>query len=96
VVITTRGKLVFVSESFPLPLAHKLTSLVLDAQGGGAMQMTSLPPRSVHSPLTRAATESTVASAAESRTLSGDFVRLFGDCGVMRAAVDAELRAVGK
>ena len=35
VVITTRGKLVFVAESFPLPLARKLTSLILDAQGGG-------------------------------------------------------------
>ena len=40
VVITTRGKLVFVAESFPLPLARKLTSLILDAQGGGAMRMT--------------------------------------------------------
>ncbi len=43
VVITTRGKLVFVAESFPLPLARKLTSLILDAQGGGAMRMTSVP-----------------------------------------------------
>ena len=41
VVITTRGKLVFVAESFPLPLARKLTALILDAQGGGAMRMTS-------------------------------------------------------
>ena len=39
VVITTRGKLVFVAESFPLPLARKLTALILDAQGGGAMRM---------------------------------------------------------
>ena len=95
-VITTRGKLVFVAESFPLPLARKLTSLILDAQGGGAMQMTSLPQRSVDSALTRAAAESTVASSAGSRTLSGDFVHFFGDCGVMKAAVDAELRAVQK
>ena len=44
VVITTRGKMVFVAESFPLPLARKLTALILDAQGGGgAMRMTSLP-----------------------------------------------------
>jgi hypothetical protein len=33
VVITTRGKLVFVAESFPLDLARKLTGLILDAQG---------------------------------------------------------------
>jgi len=39
VVITTRGKLVFVSESFPLDLARKLTNLVLDAQGTGEMKM---------------------------------------------------------
>ncbi len=35
VVITTRGKLVFVAESFPLDLARKLTALILDAQGTG-------------------------------------------------------------
>ena len=55
VVITTRGKLVFVSESFPLPLARKLTSLILDAQGGGAMRMTSVPQRSDDPALTRSA-----------------------------------------
>ena len=36
--ITTRGKLVFVAESFPLDLARKLTALILDAQGTGEMQ----------------------------------------------------------
>jgi len=39
VVITTRGKLVFVSESFDLALARKLAALVLDAQGTGEMRM---------------------------------------------------------
>ena len=39
VVITTRGNLVFISESFSLDLARKLTSLVLDAQGAGEMKM---------------------------------------------------------
>ena len=45
VVITTRGNLVFISESFSLDLARKLTSLVLDAQGAGEMKMayTQLP-----------------------------------------------------
>jgi len=41
VVITTRGKLVFVAESFPLELARKLTALVLDAQGTGEFKMAS-------------------------------------------------------
>jgi hypothetical protein len=96
VVITTRGKFVFVSESFPLPLARKLTSLILDAQGGGAMRMTSVPQRGVDPALAQAAAERMVASSAEPRTLSGDFVHIFGECGVMKAAVDAELRAVGR
>jgi hypothetical protein len=90
VVITTRGKLVFVSESFPLPLARKLTSLILDAQGGGAMRMTSIPDR--ESPYTTAQTSA--APSVDPQTLSGDLVHFFGDCGVMKAAVDAELRAV--
>ncbi len=47
VVITTRGKLVFVTESFDLTLARKLTSLILDAQGSGALQMASLRRPSV-------------------------------------------------
>jgi len=39
VMITTRGKLVFVTESFDLELARKLTALILDAQGTGEMKM---------------------------------------------------------
>ncbi len=46
VVITTRRNLVFVSESFPLPLARQLAGLILDAQGSGEMKMaaTTSPP----------------------------------------------------
>ena len=44
VVITTRGKLVFVAESFNLDLARKLTSLILDAQGTGEMKMAKTTP----------------------------------------------------
>ncbi len=94
VVITTRGKLVFVSESFPLPLARKLTALILDAQGGGAMRMTSSPQRNVFPNHSLASTNRSAASSGEPATLSGDLVHLFGECGVMKAAVDAELRAV--
>jgi hypothetical protein len=45
VVITTRGKMVFVAESFPLDLARKLTALILDAQGSGELRMaeTTMP-----------------------------------------------------
>ncbi len=79
VVITTRGKLVFVSESFPLDLSRKLSALILDAQGSGALQLAS-----------------TVAPSRTSDTLqplSAGFVRFFSNCGVMKAAVDAEIRA---
>jgi hypothetical protein len=96
VVITTRDKLVFVSESFPLPLARKLTSLILDAQGGGAMRMTSLPPPAVGPASALPSADRAAASSGEPTSLTGDLVRFFGDCGVMKAAVDAELRAVQK
>lgn len=81
VVITTRGKLVFVSESFELPMARRLASLVLDAQGTGelrqAMRQRSTPGGSM----------------ANAPTLSGGLVHFMADCGVMKSAVQAELRA---
>jgi hypothetical protein len=82
VVITTRGKLVFVSESFPLPLAHKLTSLILDAQGGGALRMAAAPRPSIPQPA--------------GQPLSADLVRFFQSCGVMKAVVDAAIDAPGR
>jgi len=42
VVITTRGKLVFVAESFPLETARQLTALILDAQGSGELHQATL------------------------------------------------------
>jgi hypothetical protein len=83
VVITTRGKLVFVSESFDLPLARKLSALIMEAQGTGEMKMA------------RGARPDGPAQASLP-TLSGGLVRLFADCGVMKAAVDAEMRAAGR
>ena len=80
VVITTRGKLVFVAESFPLPIARKLTDLVLDAQGGGAIRMTQFAR-----PTNNAGRAGT--------PLTGDLVHLFENTGVMKAAVDASIRA---
>ena len=43
VVITVRGKFVFVSESFSLPLARKLATLLIDGQGTGEIRTASLP-----------------------------------------------------
>ncbi|HXR40131.1 MAG TPA: hypothetical protein VN776_13620 [Terracidiphilus sp.] len=93
VVITTRGKLVFVAESFPLPLARKLTALILDAQGGGAMRMTSAPRENVAPARQLVDAQESDRLPVESPTLAGDFVHFFGDCGVMKFAVDAAERA---
>lgn len=81
VVITRRGRLVFVTESFDLPVARKLTSMILDAQGSGELKLAVM--RRSHGP----------APTAES-TLSGGLVHLFADCGAMKAAVQAGQRAV--
>ena len=81
VVITTRGRLVFVAESFELEQARKLASLILDAQGIGDLRTASLtlPARP--------------AALTGNPTLSGGLVHLFAESGVMKAAVEAGLAA---
>jgi hypothetical protein len=94
VVITTRGRLVFVSESFPLELARKLTALILDAQGSGEMRMARAAGTGASSD--RQATEALGASGLDSETtepLTASLVRFFAHCGVMKSAVDAALAA---
>jgi hypothetical protein len=82
VVITQRGKLVFVAESFDLDMARKLTALILDAQGTGDMRMAALP-RSQD-------------SQSAGPTLSANLVHLFATSGVMKAAVDAGIAAAAR
>jgi hypothetical protein len=82
VVITTRGKRVFVAESFDLDLARKLTTLILDAQGTGELHLAgnNLPG----------------APGLDSETmqpLTGSLVGFLSDCGVMKAAVSAAVQA---
>jgi hypothetical protein len=82
IVITTRGNLVFVAESFPLGLARQLTDLILDAQGSGEMRMASLPQNG------------TVQNAQSPRQpLSTSLVHFLSNCGVMKFAVDAGLHS---
>ncbi len=88
VVITTRGKLVFVTESFPLDLAHKLTTLILDAQGTGAMQ-TATAKRLAYP-------TAASGSALPSEPLSASFVRFMANRGVMKAASEAAITAARK
>jgi hypothetical protein len=89
VLITTRGKMVFIAESFPLPLARQLTTLILDAQGGGPMHMVQTP-REFRSPSLQPATESSVAPDAPRGALTSDLVHFFAEAGVMKSVVDAE------
>ncbi len=79
VVITTRGKLVFVTESFDLDLARKLANLILDAQGTGEMKMAG------------AARPQNIVSQPIGEPLTASWVRFFANCGVMKSVVDAAI-----
>lgn len=74
VVMTTTGRMVFVSESFDLATARKLAFLVMGAQANdNADQAARLK---FHRPKNRPGAE-----------LSASFVRFFATCGLMRAAL---------
>jgi len=85
VVITQKGKLVFVAESFDLPVARKLTNLILESQASGPLKNASLEPSSNVSPLASG-------NASHPASLSGPLVRFMSNCGVAKAAVDAVSR----
>jgi hypothetical protein len=89
VVITTRGKLVFVAESFPLDTARKLTNLLLDAQGTGELRQARVTTPSADS----ARTVTHGAEPVSLGPLTSNLVHFFADCGVMKAAVQAEVKA---
>src|SRR5271157_5942578 len=88
VVITTRGKLVFVAESFDLPIARKLTALILDAQGTGAMQMASATR-----PAWLVEPGAAIVTSETGQPLTGSLVRFFSNCGMMKAATDGAIQA---
>jgi hypothetical protein len=79
VTITTRGNLVFVAESFPLPLARRLAVLILNDQGTGDVRTAQIDGEKPSGP--------------EFRPLGGDLAHFFQNCGVTKAAVDAILAA---
>ena len=111
VVITTRGNLVFVSESFDLELARKLAVLILDAQGTGEMKMAGIlscchPERArrVEGPASPGApgldsetgVSTTLNPAQSLQPLSAGLIRFFSNCGVMKAVVEAGIRSATK
>jgi len=107
VIITQRGKMVFVAESFPLPVARKLTTLIFDAQGSGVLRMAQSDPDIVgtQSPgssqtglslwggsrLRMGGGETSAVTTATYQPLTGDLVQFFQNCGVMKAAVDGAM-----
>lgn len=105
VIITTRGKMVFVSESFNVDLARKLTTLILDAQGSGEMKLAHLSQPQSRPALRRAAfTPAPLASESAhnshstgkvpDQSLTGGLIHFLSSCGVMKVAVDAAYRAI--
>ncbi len=93
VLITTRGKMVFIAESFPLPLARQLTTLFLDAQGAGPMRMANAQPV-FDSPSLDAMTSTAPDTPHEA--LTSDLVHFFAEAGVMKSVVDAERSTLRK
>jgi hypothetical protein len=91
VVITTRGKMVFVAESFPLDLARKLAARILDVQGTGeALTARAAQPGS-----------STPGAPGPSHLgtwepLTGDLIQFFSHCGVMKAAVEVGVKGAAR
>lgn len=85
VVITQRGKLVFVAESFDLPTARKLAQMVLDSQADGPLQNAHLavPPAAI----------TQISTTSPGTSLTGPMVRFMSHCGVTKAAVEAGLRS---
>ena len=86
VVITQRGKLVFVAESFDLPLARKLASLILSTQGNGPLQNAVLRKQP-------GALQGDALALAGGDSLTGPTVHFLANCGVTKAAVDAVMEA---
>jgi hypothetical protein len=102
VVITTRGKMVFVAESFDLQLARELTTLILNAQGSGELRLagTRSPRRQGVPQLRRTSmvqvrakgtpsSDDASNSTGPNGQLTGSLVRFLSNCGVMKVAVDA-------
>lgn len=99
VVITRRGKLVFVSESFELPIARKLATLILNAQGSGPLQNASLGHHASHlelssnTPGQRFSRLTSIPGVDPGEALTDPVVHFLANCGVMKAVVDATMQS---
>jgi hypothetical protein len=92
VTITQKGKMVFVAESFELPVARKLAAMILESQGSGPLQNASTRPLSIDSMTGNALSE----RAAKAGSLTGPLVRFMSSCGVAKAVVDSAMQVTGR
>jgi hypothetical protein len=104
IVITTRGNLVFIAESFPLDMARILTGMILDAQGAGEMKMASNQSEA-GAPSLRPSFNASLGNhespvvvtgilpPSSRQPLTASLVRFFSNCGVLRDVVDAGIRS---
>ncbi len=76
VLITVRGKFVFVSESFDLETAHKLADLLIDSQGTGEVRTARV-----------AVPGGALQGSMDGNSLTGSWVNFMHSCGMMRAAL---------
>lgn len=88
VVINRRGRMVFVTESFDLPLAHQLAEMILSTQGSGPLQTAS---NALHGQGFWGAIAAN--AAVREGSLTAPVVRFLSNCGVTKVAVDAALEA---
>lgn len=94
VTITTRGKLIFITESFDLDLARKLSELMLDAQGVGELREASLQ-KSSHEFVRggrQAATGAQAQIGVQAETLTAPFRRFFSATGMMKFAAEVTIK----
>lgn len=83
VLVVRRGPLVFISESFPLPLARQLSTLLLDAQGSGEQRLAQ------NADPTQALGRYGIAPRP---SLTADLVRLGTRYGTLKVVAQAETR----
>jgi hypothetical protein len=88
VVLTRQGKMVFVAESFDLPVARKLATLILGSQGSGPLQSAS-----TRRPDAKPDSPQLAAGSVAREALTEPMVHFLSNCGVMKAVVDAALQA---
>ncbi len=107
VVINYRGSRVFVAESFPLDMARKLSSLIMEAQGSGELKMARNTKSGRHAPAVQLAAYSAQEhirsnesgaranfNGSDGSALSGSLVRFMNHCGVLKAAVDGAIAGI--